>query len=771
MLQKTFKIQIKGRVQGVGFRPCVFNLARQHQLKGTVSNNENGVVIYCNATGEIAKAFLKNILRNKPENSIVVSHELEQVVFRKFYDFSIVSPKVNSQIKLPLTPDFAICLSCKAELSDPKNRRFNYAFTTCVHCGPRYAITTKFPFERANTSLVNFQMCALCNKEYSNPGDRRFHSQTNSCACCGIQLELTNSKGKTIAKGQEDILSNVVQLLSEGYIVAIKNTNGYLLCCDATKAAVVNRLRMRKIRPKKPFAILYPSIESVKKEFDLSPSEIQALQSRIAPIVLLQNTKKTNFTLNAIAPNLQQTGVMLPSSALLELIIQKMNAPLVATSGNIHGSAIIADKAEAQNQLKEVADYMLHHELTIEFPQDDSVVKFIDGKQLILRRSRGLAPNYIGTKLRKKETVLAMGAHLKSTFTFVPNGQTYVSQYFGNLDNYDVSERYKATIKHHLDLFETVPKTILIDKHPQYQSSISGKILAAKWNANLQEIQHHKAHFTSVLGEHDLFNSKEKVLGIIWDGTGLGEDNTIWGGEFFIYQNRNIQRLTHFEYYDWLANDKMAKEPRLALFSLLDGVHKNKIRHKFTATEWNLYSKSIKTNTLKTSSVGRLFDAVASVLDLADINTYEAEAAMLLENCARAYSKSNYIDFLPHEENPVIPSKKLIQAVANAYQKGFCKKQLAYSFIYTLAKCGIKLAKKHQFKTIACSGGVFQNAVLIANLNQMAKKEKIKIVFNRKLSANDENISYGQLMYYQHLKNENNVFSNSGKNKKNRITT
>ena len=753
-MRKTFKIQIKGRVQGVGFRPFVFNLAVKHRLKGTVSNNEEGVIILCDTSKDHATKFLDEIIEKKPEIAIITAYSMVEIPFIQYNDFSIIPSHTHAQINTPLTPDFAICESCKTEISDTENRRYMYAFTTCVHCGPRYAITQKFPFERTHTSIDHFTMCAVCKEEYTTAGNKRFHSQTNSCASCGVRMELTHHTGELVTVDQQEIINKVAQFLSKGKILAIKNTNGYVLCCDAYNAQAIQRLRLRKKRPNKPFATLYPDLKTIKEEFDLNQDESTALQSGVAPIVILKNTERTHIAAGAIAPNLDQTGVMLPSSALLELILQKLKKPIVATSGNIHGSPIISEKAEAIEKLEGVTDYFLHHNLDIQFPQDDSVVKFVNNRQLILRRSRGLAPNYMHNKAKLEESVLAMGAHLKSTFTFVPNTQIYVSQYFGNLDSYDVLERYRTTIEKYVGLFETIPKTILIDKHSQYQSSILGNELAEGKNIKMYGIQHHKAHFASVLGEHDLFNANEKILGAVWDGTGLGDDNTIWGGEFFIYHNNKIERLAHIAYYDWLANDKMAKEPRLALFSLLDPEHRDVIKHKFLETEWSIYTTTIKHNTLKTSSVGRLFDAVASALDIVDINTFEAEAAMQLENCAGRYSGSNYIDFLQETTYENIPSKQLIQTIVKAYREGFDKEQLAYSFIYTLAKSVIKMAKKNHVKIIASSGGVFQNALLVSILSQMAKKERISLKLNRKLSVNDENISFGQLMYYDHIKNQ-----------------
>ncbi|MEM6297109.1 MAG: carbamoyltransferase HypF [Bacteroidota bacterium] len=773
----TYRIQVRGRVQGVGFRPFVYNLALQYGVRGTVSNNEEGVLIHLNATKETAEAFLRDIAESAPRISRITHTSLEEANQQSFSSFQIVPSEAKTQISLPLTPDFAVCKDCKLEIEDPTNRRFDYPFTTCTNCGPRYSITTKFPFERAHTSMDAFQMCGSCQEEYENSLDRRFHSQTNSCADCGIQLKVADNEGQTVEERQEKILDEVASLILQGQIIALKNTNGYLLCCDATNAEVIHKLRARKKRPTKPFAVVFPSLDRVKTSFKVSEYEAQALTSEVAPIVILDNKKSVEIAVQAIAPKLNQTGVMLPHTTLLHLLLKRLDRPIVATSGNIHGFPIGSTEKDAQEKLSTAADCFVHHNLEINFPQDDSVLRFAEDKELIYRRSRGLAPNYIETNVYESlgedteksirvnqpplsspttssPEVLAMGAHLKSTFTFVPNTQTYVSQYFGNLDNYDVLKRYETTIEKYLDIFETTPKTILIDKHPSYQSSILGKELASKWEATCCEVQHHKAHFASVLGEHRLFGSQDKVLGVIWDGTGLGNDNQIWGGEFFTYQNQEITRLTHFAYYDWLAGDKMAKEPRLSLFSLLDAETAPLIKNKFTKTEWRIYTRFKPRNQLKTSSGGRLFDAAASALDLVDTNSFEAEAAMQLESCAKTYNESQPIDFLERQNYAEVPSQHIFKELFKASQKGISKERLAYSFIYTLAKSIIRVAKKNQIKTIACSGGVFQNALLVSVFSRLAETENLSLKLNQKLSPNDENISFGQLMYYQHIKTQ-----------------
>ena len=753
-MQQTFQITISGQVQGVGFRPFVYGLAHQLHYNGSVCNNGDGVLIHINSDEEKAREFLIEILKNAPEISIIQSHSISEVSFLEYDDFRIVPSQTNNQINIPLTPDFAVCEFCKSEIRDKKNRRFGYAFTTCTNCGPRYSLTTKFPFERVNTTLSAFDMCTTCKTEYADTNDRRFHSQTNSCADCGIELKLTKTDCKTIGASQSEIIKKVSEFIVEGNIVALKNTNGYLLCCDANNKAAIERLREKKRRQAKPFALLYPSIEHIKKDFELSAIEKKALTSSVSPIVIL-NPKNTIAALEkeSIAQELHHLGVMLPSSALLVLLMDELKIPIIATSGNIHGSPIISKEAVAVQKLSEVADYFLHHNLDVSFPQDDSVVRFAGEQQIVLRRSRGLAPNYLSATPSKSKKILAMGSHLKSTFSFVPNAHTYVSPYFGNLDNYDVLERYQKSIATYEQLFETQPEVILIDSHPQYQSSILGIELAEKNNVKLVSIQHQKAHFASVLGEHDLFKSKEKILGIVWDGTGFGEDQAIWGGEFFNYEKHKMKRLSHFEYVDWIAADKMAKEPRLSLLSMLSDSERETVKHKFSETEWKIYNKMLEGNDLKTSSVGRLFDAVASLLQIIDKTSYEGEAAMLLENQARSYQGDVFADFLADLEYENIPTKRLIAALQKAKNEGVSVPQIASSFIHTLALVILKIAKQHDYVTIACSGGVFQNSVLFEKLSQLSQKRGIKLKFNRILSSNDENISFGQLCYYQHIKN------------------
>ncbi len=754
-MRKTFQIIVTGQVQGVGFRPFVFTLVKEFKLHGTVSNDEKGVRIILTGKEERVQAFYRELRKNPPPVSRIDRSEIKQLEFKKFEDFNIVTSSKNGKLNLCLTPDFSICEHCKSDISNPRNRRFEYAFTTCVHCGPRWAITTTFPFERAHTSIQVYEMCAACQEEYANPNDRRFHSQTNSCATCGIELYFSDNNGFKIALAKEKIFEKIAEFLRQGKIVAVKNTSGYLLCCDASNLKVIQKLRKKKNRPQKPFAVLYPNVQFVAKHFKINSAQIKAFESAQRPIVILPITDNIpNLPVHEIAPNLNQIGVLVPYSAILQLIATKFDGPLIATSGNLHGSPILSEIREVEKELKGVADYFLHHNLEITNPQDDSVLKFSAKfkQQIMFRRSRGYAPNYFGSSTKTDQKILALGSHLKSTIAFLPNDYLYISPYLGNLDNYDVYQRFIQTTHKFIALFEQKPEVLLIDSHPGYISTQFGEELSKQYHIKNIQIQHHKAHFASVLAEHDLFED-ENILGVIWDGTGYGEDTQIWGGEFFTYASKKISRLTHFEYFDWLASDKMAQEPRLSFLSLSDDLMDSKLAEKFDASTLLIYKKLKEKNKLKTSSVGRLFDAVASLLDICDINSFEGEAAILLENSILDYNLSTCISYGRVLNDLVIPTKEILRNIFMDAEKGTKKEVIITNFFFTLACIILEVAEKKNLKNIACSGGVFQNAILVDMLNELAGKE-VKLFFNCNLAPNDENISFGQVMYYLHCKED-----------------
>ena len=749
---KTYHIIITGQVQGVGFRPYVYVLANQFNLKGLVSNNEEGVIIYITGLEKNGNAFYNSLIETPPKVSKINKHFIKEIELLKFDDFQIIPSKKNTKLNLQLTPDFAICDDCKEEISDKNNRRYSYPFTTCVNCGPRWAITDTFPFERNHTSIKEFEMCHACKNEYINPIDRRFHSQTNSCAACGIDIFLTNNAGEKVKIGTNSIFKKISGLLTEGNIIAIKNTSGYLLCCDATNKNIIEKLRVKKNRPKKPFAILYPSLALLEQHLTINEKQEAALTSTERPIMIIPKTNfNGNLALSTLAPNLNQLGIMLPYSGVLQLLANELSTPIVATSGNLHGSPILSDNVESFLVLQKVADYFLHHNLNVLNPQDDSVVKFSSkfNQEVLFRRSRGYAPNYIATNLKSDEKILAMGGHLKSAIAYIPNDYLYISQYLGNLDNFEVYERFTETTRKFIHLFEQEPTVILTDKHPGYLSTQYGKELSNQFSINHYQIQHHKAHFAAVLGEHQLFDHNEAILGVIWDGTGYGDDGQIWGGEFFHYRSKKMERIMHFDYFDWLASDKMAKEPKLSLLSLADDSMYQETSSKFSAKEIALYKKIKNKNTLKTSSVGRLFDAVASLLNICDINSYEGEAAILLENYVTNYNINDCKSYCPSLENNIIPTKVVLNNLYSDVKNGIKKEVIIVNFLYTLATIIIEVANSQNIKNIAFSGGVFQNTILIDMIKDLAKND-YKLYFNRNLAPNDENISFGQIMYYLH---------------------
>ena len=749
---ETYKITISGQVQGVGFRPYVYNLASEFLLNGTVSNNEKGVIIYVSGLEKSIHNFYTKLLQFPPPVSHIKDSSITLIKFQQFEGFKIIPSKIGGNLNLPLTPDFAICDDCKNDIENSKNHRYKYAFTTCVNCGPRWAITQTFPFERNHTSIHDFPMCETCKTEYFSPSDRRFHSQTNTCNTCGIELFLADNKGNKVDILKKHLFKEIAKLLLLGNIIAIKNTSGYLLCCNAENKQVVEKLRAKKNRPRKPFAILYPSLEVLENELELTPNHKKSLTSTERPITIISlKNYKGNIALNSVAPGLNQLGVLLPYSGILQLLANELNFPIVATSGNIHGSPIISKNEEATEKLKNVADYFLQHNLQIMHPQDDSVVKFSVklGQEVLFRRSRGYAPNYLNISINSEEKIMAMGAHLKSSIAYYPNQYLYVSQYLGNLDNFDVYNRFTKTAQSFITIFEQKPALILVDKHPNYQSTHYGKELAENTNAKLVEIQHHKAHFGAILGEHNLFS--ERVLGVVFDGTGFGDDGAIWGGEFFNYEANSIDRINHFKYFDWLLGDKMSKEPRISLLALSTSEMDEVLAKKFTKNELKTYKTLKQENKLKTSSVGRLFDAVASLLNITDFNSYEGEAPILVENLVSEYDLNfckSYLKMVSSE----ISSEEIIKNIAIDFKNGISKETIVVNFLFTLATLIIEVSKSNNYSHIALSGGVFQNTTLVDMLLELAPKE-IKLYFHKDLSPNDENISFGQLMYYLNIKN------------------
>lgn len=749
----TCHIHINGLVQGVGFRPYVYQLASKHGLTGWVSNSNTGVHIECAGNHSQIQDFYHELIQHPPTNAIISSHALNEINTQSFENFSIRESNQTEKPDLLLTPDIAICETCQTELITVTNKRYNYPFTTCLHCGPRYSISHALPYDREHTSMKDYTMCPSCSTEYNDVLDRRHYSQTNSCNNCAVDMHFYSSPTQCLSRDSNEILDFIQQELSRGCILAVKGIGGYLLLGDANNEKTISTLRARKQRPSKPFALLYKTIEQAAVDVFLSKAETMELTSKVAPIVLcrLKENHSNQVFLKGIAPGLNKIGIMLPCAPLLYLIAAQFNKPLIATSANISGSPIIYKDQDALENLFDIADYVVSYDRDILTPQDDSVVQFTNkGHKIILRRSRGLAPNYFPNPFPTTNTVqLAMGAELKSAFALQDQHKLFISQFLGDQSTLESQQCFKETLQHIIRLLKSTVATILVDAHPTYAISGYGKELAQANQIPIVSIQHHKAHFAAVLAENNLLHTALPILGFIWDGTGFGEDKQIWGGEVFIYDNKAMKRVAHLSYFPQLLGDKMSKEPRIAALSLLKA-HPDKmhlIQKYFSKQEWNYYQQlNQQSASLLTSSMGRFIDGIAALLGLQLYNTYEGEAALQLEVLAQSASNK------PSEFYPLplvgeqLDITVFIKGLIADIELGVNSATIAWKVFFSLAHTIGELANHFQIDALAFSGGVFQNALLNDIIIERLSYRK-KLYFHQQLSPNDECIGLGQLAY------------------------
>jgi hydrogenase maturation protein HypF len=756
---ECWKMHFSGQVQGVGFRPFVHRLALEMGLKGWVKNGLSGVEVRLQADEELGNLFYRNILTNLPFPAKITESRLEKVQNTFFEKFEILESSTEGNPSLIITPDMATCEFCLVEMQNPADRRFNYPFITCTQCGPRYSILEKLPFDRENTTMAVFEMCHLCQAEYENPADRRYFSQTNSCPECGVKMNWFENKTEQNLT-QQEILEQTVQNWKAGKIVAIKALSGYLLTCDANNLQIVRNLRKRKHRPAKPFALMYPGLESLKTEMWVSEKEQKRLLSPEAPVILLERKSEAHMpnqpVFEEIAPGLSRVGVMLPHTPLFWKLLRDFGKPIVATSGNPSGSPVVFTDEKAVTELSEIADAVLTHNRRIVIPQDDSVLKIsrLSEKNIFLRRSRGFAPGSPASQ-NPSANRLAMGALLKSTFAFSSQENVYLSQYLGDLDNYDTQQHYQLTIRHLLNVTGMQPEQVITDRHPDYFSTHLGEEMGIP----VQKIQHHQAHLAAVLAENEVMPGGEAVLGVIWDGAGLGNNGNIWGGEFFRYEDKTFKRIAHFEEFPHLSADKMAREPRLSALALCYHLPEAEVllKKKFSVSEWKIYMQVLEKykentnkNLLKTTGTGRIFDAIASLLGLCDLNTFEGQAALLLENRAfrnfkhhSPYMKESYFETIKNFDS--ISTGLLLQNVLKDIEAKKHTDFIAAKFHFSLIDLIKQVVVNQNIKQIAFSGGVFQNEILVDLASEYLKN--YRLYFHKNLSPNDENIAFGQLMF------------------------
>lgn len=728
-------------------------------IKGTVANTLEGVHILVNCTDEKLARFRDRILADAPEQSLITSFKFQQVSGKIFDGFKIIESATNGIPDLLITPDFAICEDCKKELFEPENRRYLYSYITCTVCGPRFSIEKALPYDRHRTSLDTFRMCKLCEAEYEDPTDRRFYSQTNSCPDCRITQWVTDSSGQNQGFEQSDAVNYICEKIDEGSVVAIKGIGGFLLMCDASNADRVLELRIKKDRPTKPFALMYPDVDSLKQNFQIAEEELMELVSPKASIVLLRpksNAKVHQFA-NQIAPGLNRFGVMLPYTPLFVQVLHKLRKPLLATSGNLKGCPITYKNEDALSSLSNFADHFLFNNREIQIPQDDSVVKFSQKyhQKIVIRRSRGYAPGFLQEAIDPgfDKKVLAMGALLKSTFTIWQSGRCHVSQFLGDTTELEAQVSYEKSIHHFRSLLQFSPEVILVDKHPAYFSTHLGRELAHNLQIESIGIQHHEAHLWAVLGENNLLNSNAKVLGVVLDGTGMGHDGAIWGGEFFLLDHRQLKRTNHFKYYPHILGDKMAREPRLSALAILHAAdcEEHLDLHVFNKQELDYYGKVLDHSSLSTSSMGRIFDAVSSILGLCHINTHEGEAAMYLEKVAQDYCNKimHFPDAFDFEMlgDGTINFCPVIKAVLKERSARHETGLIAARFHSTVVAVIERIARQEGVRKIAFSGGVMQNSLLVDMIIDRLG-DHFELFFHKELSPNDECISFGQLVSY-----------------------
>lgn len=740
---KRYIIQLSGIVQGVGFRPYVYKKAKEYNIYGWVNNAGACLVIDAEGEKSALSHFILNIVKNPPLLASIEKTEIRQEKYIGYKCFEIKPSNMEvSKIK-QVSPDIGVCPKCMEEVLEPSSARYRYAFTNCTECGPRYSIIKSIPYDRCNTTMKDFIMCNECENEYSNPESRRFHTQPNCCSNCGPKLTLINSFGKEI-KGSEPI-QRVAAFINAGYIIAIKGLGGFHLCCNGKNEQAVSELRIRKGRPDKPLAVMIKDIASVNKYCETSDMDRDILKSEKRPIVLINKKIPCDLPDN-IAPNQKRIGVMLPYLPLHYLLFEDGLEVLVMTSGNISGEPIQYENNEAVHNLKGVADYFLLHDRSIHNPLDDSVVKVILNREMVSRRSRGYIPytQYIGTKYE----ILALGAEQKNTFCLSQNGYAYLSQYQGDLKSMDSFELYKRAINNFTNLIEASPKVYAYDSHPQYFSTEYAK---AQEGFKIP-IQHHHAHMVSCMFEHKLYKD---VIGVVFDGTGLGTDGSIWGGEFFIGNRRSFQRVGYLKPILLQGGDTAVKEPwKTAVSYLFElGYDAKHYLSRVNASDIEVVEQAIAStfNCHLSSSMGRFFDCISAMIGLRlDIN-YDAQAAIELENILDSAINTCYDYCIERKDSFFeIDYESIIRGVISDLEQNVLPSAISAKFHNTISNAVVDTVKQiredFDLSDVVLSGGVFENVYLLESVYRKLLEMGFNVYFNEQIPINDSGISLGQLV-------------------------
>ncbi|MBS3905570.1 MAG: carbamoyltransferase HypF [Syntrophaceae bacterium] len=746
-MTKRAVIGITGIVQGIGFRPFIYNLARSHSIRGWVLNNEKGVFIEAESEGGNIDHFIQDIPRLAPPLARIETFDVRLTEPYGYTHFEIRKSEETQEKFVLISPDVATCDQCLSELFTPHNFRHRYPFINCTLCGPRFTIIQAIPYDRHKTTMKPFKMCPVCQGEYEDPSNRRFHAQPNACPSCGPSLELKDSQGQEVPGNP---VEKALDLLGKGTIIAIKGIGGFHLACDAKNDKAASSLRSRKFREDKPFAVMCRDMEEARKHCEVNQEEERLLLSVERPIVILRR-KKDSAIAHAVAPYQDTLGVMLPYSPLHHLLLNGPLKTLVMTSGNISDDPIAYKNDEAKSRLRAIADYFLFHNRDIHMRSDDSVTRVFEEKPYIIRRSRGYVPFPVKLSSPLK-MILATGGELKNTFCLTRDQYAFLSHHIGDLENLETLTSFEEGIEHFKRLFYIEPEAVAYDLHPDY--------LSTKYALSIPDlpkvgVQHHHAHIVSCMAENGI---EGDVIGVALDGTGFGTDGTIWGGEFLKANLMDFTRVAHLKKVPMPGSSKAIKEPwRMALvyLSAAFGDEAQDLRIPFiergNLKKWDLLKRAIqgKINTPWTSSMGRLFDAISSLLSIRDEVNYEGQAAIELEMIADREIKETYPFYLFKGEPPfVIDPTEVIRGVVRNLTEGVSNSKISGKFHRTIARMIVEtceaLRKEEELNRVVLSGGVFQNILLLFLATRELREAGFEVFTHHLVPTNDGGISLGQ---------------------------
>jgi hydrogenase maturation protein HypF len=774
----ALEIRVRGRVQGVGFRPNVYRLAHELGLAGEVGNDHEGVLIRASGSAWAMESFLERIATEAPPLARVDKVETRPFEGELEGAFRIIE-STRGTVRTEVAPDAAVCTACAREVLSPSERRFRYPFTTCTHCGPRLSIVRSIPYDRATTTMAGFALCSVCDTEYRDVADRRFHAEATACHACGPKARLVRFDGRAFrfeSGPMRDDVDAALGLLQDGEIVAIKGLGGYHLACDATRPDVVERLRERKKRDAKPFALMAGGLEVIRRYCRVSVEEARLLASPESPIVLLAADGPEALP-DSIAPGHRTLGFMLPTTPLHLLVVRRMGRPVVMTSGNLGGAPPVLNDDVAKERLSSIADFALVHDRTIANRVDDSVARFMGGRARLFRRARGYAPAPIGLPSGFEEAppLLAFGAELKSTFCLLAEGKAVLSQHQGDLEERDTIDDYRKNLALYAELFEHSPKALVADRHPEYASSKLARERAVADGLPLLEVQHHHAHAAACLAENGWPLDGPPILGIVLDGLGLGADGELWGGEFLLADYREASRLGTFKPVALLGGDQASREPWRNLYA-----------HLMAEMGWPAFAASFgelelyrrlankprrvldrmlerRINAPRASSCGRLFDAVAAAVGLSfDRQAYEGQAGALLEalvdeDLLRSDDEEQAYPFstprLDREGLPYIEPLPMWRALLGDLLRDTSPPVIAARFHRGLARAVAAMAVKvrgderePRFRTVALSGGCFQNRILFEETSRRLCGAGLEVLAHEQVPPNDGGLALGQVV-------------------------